>query len=216
MQLTSLDAVLAAFEEELSLERELGTRLLDCDRGLLVIDEAPHPAAPPPDSTSSQRFSIAETSTVEYIDKNPLPRQNEPQSAAPHSAAPSVSVPTTIKTATPKVVLLHHTPLSPAANELMQKIRANGLHMSEQEAPLVCDGTLPKANNYVIFGFYALKKWFPGYHASQGMRITTDTGQKLTITYSPEYIIRFGNNEISLKKMKREMWQALKPLANAQ
>lgn len=231
MQLTGLDTILAAFEEELNLERELGTRLVDCDRGLLVIEEAPpKPVAKPPPAAQPQkteygdiRFSLMEPSPFDYVDNNPAskpsalptaaPHLEVPQTAAPQSAAPAATQPPSAANTNATVVLLHHAPLSPAAKELMHNIRTKGLKMSEQEAPFVYDGPLPKADNYIIFGFHALNKWFPGSHASPGMRITTDTGQKLTVTYSPEYVIRFSNNELSEKKLKSDMWKVLKPLA---
>ncbi|MGN0853260.1 MAG: uracil-DNA glycosylase [Kiritimatiellia bacterium] len=52
--MAELPEILAAFEQALTLEAELGTRMVDCDRALLVpLRPAPPPAAPVPSAAAA-------------------------------------------------------------------------------------------------------------------------------------------------------------------
>ena len=90
------------------------------------------------------------------------------------------------------LVFLHDRALSAAGVEMMGKIIA-ALGMTEQTAKVVTTTPLPPAKVYVVLGAGALKKWFP-----------------VLVTYSPEYILRFKTVTPAVKKIKMDMWTAIK------
>lgn len=196
--MTILDYILDGFEDALQLERELGVRLFECERALLE----PLKSAPPP----------------------PQPRSsgNEAQAQAPSPPAPPARptevAPVVKKEKAPsRIVFLHDRPLSAAGAEMISKI-VDALGKSYPDSvgadiPVLCDGQLPQASAYVVLGAGALRKYFPGSSASPGMWIKSLSGSDVLVTYSPEYILRFGSVTPAVQKIKKDMWTSLKALA---
>jgi len=91
---------------------------------------------------------------------------------------------------------------------MMAKI-ITAMGKTPESAPIVFTGELPKAKVYVVLGGNALKKWFPGLHAGPNTWLTHE-GKTLLVTFSPEYILRFGEVTPTVKKIKAEMWNQLK------
>jgi len=79
-----------------------------------------------------------------------------------------------------------------------------------ESAPIVFTGELPSAKAYVVLGGNALKKWFPGTPGAPGQWVSAAEAKNVLVTYSPEYILRFGTVSPAVKKLKQEMWTALK------
>ena len=92
---------------------------------------------------------------------------------------------------------------------MMAKI-VTAMHETPDTAPIVFTGERPSAKIYVVLGLKAMKKWYPGMHASPGQWLRGREGEDVLVTYSPEYILRFGAVTPAVKKIKSDMWTSLK------
>ena len=187
--MTALEYLIDGLEAELELERELGVRVVELDRALLA---SPPGSSTPPisPSTRSTRSTRLQSSTP------PLP--HSPTDPLPQSPAPRLSF-----------AFLHDGPLSSDGIEMMAKI-VTAMHETPDTAPIVFTGERPSAKIYVVLGLKAMKKWYPGMHASPGQWLRGREGEDVLVTYSPEHILRFGTVTPALMKLKREMWTSLK------
>ncbi len=93
--------------------------------------------------------------------------------------------------------------------EMMAKI-VTAMHETPETAPIVFDGERPPAKMYVVLGSEAMKKWYPGMRGAPGQWLRGRNGEDVLLTYSPEYLLRFGAATPALMKLKREMWTSLK------
>lgn len=182
--MTALEYILDGLAAELALERELGVRVVECDRSLLAppskAPEVGHLAAP----------------------------------IAPLTAQPAVAPVERAKPASPSsaiadIVFLHDKPLSPPCEEMMAKIVA-ALGKTHETAPVVTEGAVPRAKAYVVLGGLALKKWFPGVSAAPGQWVATPLSPNVLVTYSPAYIQRFGTVTPAVQQIKKDMWTSIK------
>ena len=123
---------------------------------------------------------------------------NSPTPPLPHSSTPSLSF-----------AFLHDRPLSPSGIEMMAKI-VTAMHETPESAPIVFNGERPPAKLYVVLGSEAMKKWYPGMRGAPGQWLRGRDGEDVLLTYSPEYLLRFGAATPALMKLKREMWTSLK------
>ena len=115
-----------------------------------------------------------------------------------NSSSPSISF-----------AFLHDRPLSPNGIEMMAKI-VTAMHETPESAPIVFNGERPPAKMYVVLGSEAMKKWYPGMRGAPGQWLRGRNGEDVLLTYSPEYLLRFGAATPALMKLKREMWTSLK------
>jgi len=92
---------------------------------------------------------------------------------------------------------------------MMAKI-VTAMHETPESAPIVFTGERPPAKMYVVLGDGAMKKWYPGMHGAPGQWLRGRNGEDVLMTYSPEYLLRFGAATPALMKLKREMWTSLK------
>ncbi len=99
--------------------------------------------------------------------------------------------------------------LSPKGIEMMAKI-VTAMGKTPETAPIVFTGERPKAKMYVVLGGAAMKMWFPELHCAPGEWAKGAKGEEVLVTYSPEYILRFGVVTPAVQKMKRDMWTSLK------
>ena len=179
-----LDYILNGLEAELELERELGVRVVELDRTLLA--SPPHSSTPPllhsPTSSPSNSNSHSNSSSPSHS----------------NSSSPSISF-----------AFLHDRPLSPNGIEMMAKI-VTAMHETPESAPIVFNGERPPAKMYVVLGSEAMKKWYPGMRGAPGQWLRGRNGEDVLLTYSPEYLLRFGAATPALMKLKREMWTSLK------
>ena len=117
----------------------------------------------------------------------------------------------TLKPSNPQTLLplvfLHDRPLSEKGVEMMAKI-LNAL--GKPDAPIVVVPPMPQAKVTVVLGGLALKKYFPGMRGEPGQWQKTPEGCDVLITYSPEYILRFGTVTPAVQKIKQDMWLSLK------
>lgn len=105
------------------------------------------------------------------------------------------------------LVFVHDRPLSAAGAEMMAKI-LNAL--GKPNAPIVVAPPISKAKITVVLGGLALRKYFPGMKGGPGQWQKTPDGRDVLITYSPEYILRFGEVTPAVEKIKQDMWRSLK------
>ena len=106
-------------------------------------------------------------------------------------------------------VFLHHKMLSPGGVEMMAKI-VTAMKKTPDTAPIVFAGERPKAKVYVVLGGKAMNMWFPELRCSPGQWARGAKGEDVLVTYSPEYILRFGAVTPAVKKIKTDMWTSLK------
>ena len=196
--MTALEYILDGLEAELALERELGVRSFEMDRALL----APVVAAP---RTAPDDKRHATADKRDAVRSAPAPTPTN----VSHSPAPTPTNVSHSPTPAYPFVFLHHQPLSPTGVEMMAKIITAMGHTAET-APVVIAPPLPKAKVYVVLGGLALKRWFPGQTGAPNQWITTEEGQEILVSNSPEYILRFKTVTPAVKKIKMDMWTAIK------
>ena len=176
-----LEYVLDGFEAALELERELGVRSVEIDRGLLTA-----PAALPARSVESAPRTPP-----------PAPRTPHPAPSTPHQA-PSTDL-----------VFLHDRPLSGKGVEMMAKI-ITAMGRTAETAPIVVVPPVPRAKVVVVLGGLAMRKYFPTLKGEPGQWLKSAEGLDVLVTYSPEYILRFSTVTPAVEKIKKDMWRSLK------
>ena len=82
--------------------------------------------------------------------------------------------------------------------------------LGKPNAPIVVAPPISKAKITVVLGGLALRKYFPGRKGGPGQWQKTPDGRDVLITYSPEYILRFGEVTPAVEKIKQDMWRSLK------
>lgn len=202
--MTALDYILNGLEAELQLERELGVRLVECDRSVLE----PFVISEPKESVKS----LVETK-LNSVNSAPYAQEDLSSRAL---ARPPVAVVAQPETRASEeyfdFVFLHERPLSPKGAEMISKITA-ALKTTPQLAPVVYSESLPEAKVYVVLGAFALRKWFPALKGAPGMWVKDQADHDILVTYSPEYILRFGTITPTVEKIKKDMWTSLKAVA---
>jgi len=124
-------------------------------------------------------------------------------------ASRTVETPQTAEAPIFDFVFLHDRALSAGGVEMMAKI-ISAMGKTPETAPIVFTGEIPKAKAYVVLGGNALKKWLPGTPGAPGLWVQTTVLPNVLVTYSPEYILRFGEVTPAVLKLKRDMWTSLK------
>lgn len=127
-------------------------------------------------------------------------------------APPPVSSPRTAPETSQKrydFVFLHHCKLSPNGSEMLGKI-ITAMGATSESAPVITDLPMPSAKIYVVLGGNALKKFYPGKRGAAGQWIVDESGRDVLVTYSPEYILRFGTVTPAVAQIKKDMWLSLK------
>lgn len=179
----TLDYVISGMEAALELERELGVRVIECDRGLLA------PVAATQTANSATSFA-------------------PPASPAAIAASPARS---TVEQGNRgyDFVFLHERTLSAAGAEMIAKI-TSAMKRTSETAPVVVEAPPPPARVYVVLGLFALKKFFPELRGAPGQWLKSGAGADVLVSNSPEYILRFGTESAAVKKIKQDMWRSLK------
>ena len=196
--MTALDYILDGLEAALELERELGVRTVELDRGLLA---ATVPRLPSQVSSPSGVTGGPETRDLRRETRVGIETRGARQEAVNQAIKQSGN-----QTILP-LVFLHDRPLVPAGVEMMAKI-LNAL--GKPDAPIVVAPPVPEAKITVVLGGLALKKYFPGMRGEPGQWQKTPEGRDVLITYSPAYILRFGTVTPAVEKIKKAMWTSLK------
>lgn len=195
--MNALDYILDGLEAALELERELGVRVVECDRSLLT------PASRLPSNVSRLSGEGLETRDVRRETRVGL----ETRDARP--AANNRTIEQSNGRTIPDLAFLHDRPLSPAGIEMMAKI-IGAMKRTAENSPIVVEPPMPRAKVLVVLGGRALKKYFPEQKAEPGQWFRTPGGRDVLVTYSPEYILRFGAVTPAVQKLKQDMWRSLK------
>jgi hypothetical protein len=202
-----MEYVLDGLEAELEIERELGVRVVQIDRLLLVPPQASSPlrggvekpaaaepaaavraAVPPPSSDVRQPATGSER---QYANGTQPTTSHEPRSMGYD------------------FVFLHDRQLSQGGVEMMAKI-VTAMKKTADAAPIVFNGERPAAKAYVLLGSGALRKWLPGVKGAPGEWVKDQAGNSYLVTYSPEFILRMGPPTPAVKEIKMKMWTSLK------
>ena len=195
--MNALDYILDGLEAALELERELGVRVVECDRSLLT------PASRLPSNVSRLSGEGLETRDVRRETRAGL----ETRDVRP--AANNRTIEQSNGRTIPDLAFLHDRPLSPAGIEMMAKI-IGAMKRTAENSPIVVEPPMPRAKVLVVLGGRALKKYFPEQKAEPGQWFRTPGGRDVLVTYSPEYILRFGTVTPAVQKLKQDMWRSLK------
>lgn len=195
--MNALDYILDGLEAALELERELGVRVVECDRSLLT------PASRLPSNVSRLSGEGLETRDVRRETRVGL----ETRDARP--AANNRTIEQSNGRTIPDLAFLHDRPLSPAGIEMMAKI-IGAMKRTAENSPIVVEPPMPRAKVLVVLGARALKKYFPEQKAEPGQWFRTPGGRDVLVTYSPEYILRFDTVTPAVQKLKQDMWRSLK------
>ena len=195
--MNALDYILDGLEAALELERELGVRVVECDRSLLT------PASRLPSNVSRLSGEGLETRDVRRETRAGL----ETRDARP--AANNRTIEQSNGRTVPDLAFLHDRPLSPAGIEMMAKI-IGAMKRTAENSPIVVEPPMPRAKVLVVLGARALKKYFPEQKAEPGQWFRTPGGRDVLVTYSPEYILRFDTVTPAVQKLKQDMWRSLK------
>lgn len=184
--LETFDGLLEAFEEALELERELGTRTVDCDRALLMPLRPAPPPAPPPPAPRPPSNDQRPTSTVQRPLSNDL---------------------------TDFAFIVAREPQGAAAAMLEKMVAAMGYAM-DRVAVVEAEKAAaerPRARVYVVLGGSdAFRVFAPGQRAAPGLWTEVE-GVPTIVTYSPARILSyFGGDAAGLTKAKRQIWSDLK------
>lgn len=195
--MNALDYILDGLEAALELERELGVRVVECDRSLLT------PASRLPSNVSRLSGEGLETRDVRRETRVGLETRDE------RPAANNRTIEQSNNRTVPDLAFLHDRPLSPAGIEMMAKI-IGAMKRTAENSPIVVEPPMPRAKVLVVLGGRALKKYFPEQKAEPGQWFRTPGGRDVLVTYSPEYILRFGAVTPAVQKLKQDMWRSLK------
>ncbi len=181
--------VLDGLADYLELERELGVRAVEVDRALL---------APPAVATADR--TAAATAADRTHGTQTTHRTEEPASRA--ATEPGAKGPLDF-------IFIADKPLSPRATEMMAKI-IPAMGQTPETAPVVVAPPIPNARFFVFLGRAALAKYMPGMRGEENRWLKSPKGKDVLLVKSPEEIVRFTTVTPALKKMKQDMWLALK------
>lgn len=195
--MNALDYILDGLEAALELERELGVRVVECDRSLLT------PASRLPSNVSRLSGEGLETRDVRRETRAGLETRDE------RPAANNRTIEQSNGRTIPDLAFLHDRPLSPAGIEMMAKI-IEAMKRTAENSPIVVKPPMPRAKVLVVLGARALRKYFPEQKAEPGQWFGTPGGRDVLVTYSPEYILRFDTVTPAVQKLKQDMWRSLK------
>ena len=196
--MNALDYILDGLEAALELERELGVRVVECDRSLLSVS-----ATRLPPNVSRLSGEGLETRDVRRETRAGLETRDE------RPAANNRTIEQSNGRTIPDLAFLHDRPLSPAGIEMMAKI-IGAMKRTAENSPIVVEPPMPRAQVLVVLGGRALKKYFPEQKAEPGQWFRTPGGRDVLVTYSPEYILRFDTVTPAVQKLKQDMWRSLK------
>ena len=192
-----VDYILDGLEKALELERELGVRTVEIDRALLGVEKKENSAPGQLIGRSADRMPAPVEGNRNLREKrldSELPSDQPDNRPAEQGRFC-------------QLCFLHDRPLSEKGVEMMAKILTA---LGKADAPIVVAPPAPQAKVTVVLGGLALKKYFPGMKGEPGQWQKTPDGREVLITYSPEYILRFGTVTPAVQKIKQDMWLSLK------
>lgn len=109
-------------------------------------------------------------------------------------------------------LFLHHRELGPQETEMMTKI-VEKLGYSLATTPVVYETPVPKADFYIVLGTRALAKFLPEKHFAYDTWFKTEKGVEMLFTRAPSDILRFKTVTPAIMKIKKDMWNSIKAVA---
>ena len=198
--------VLDGLADYLALERELGVRAIEVDRALLA------PGAPTA-TEGAAKLSVARGAAATTADRThgtqTTHRTEKPAPKAVSEPPPTAARPSRATAGPFDFIFIADKPLSPRAVEMMAKI-IPAMGQTPETAPVVVSPPIPNARFFVFLGRAALAKYMPGLRGEENRWLKSPKGKDVLLVKSPEEIVRFTTVTPALKKMKQEMWLALK------
>ena len=200
--------------ENLELERELGTRMVEIDRALLVPPK-PQPVAPTPAPISD---SLGSEAPVASSDRSKLQEQRIPEADSPAAVDGQRSTPSP-ETGSPQpsavaakpgsdIEFVTARPLSAAGMEAMAKTIVAMKRIKPDLQVSINEGRKPKL--LIFLGSDAMKKFRPAMRPVRGKWVDLD-GVPALMTFSPDYIFsHFQEGSPRMKEAKRDMWNDIK------
>ena len=214
--MTALEFLLDGLEAELELERELGVRAVEIDRSLLAPVAAAATSRETRDAALDERretrdaaLDVRQETRDAALDVRRETRDARQETRRPNPTPRDPNQTLRDPNRPYDFVFLHDRPLSPGGIEMMAKI-VTAMKKTPETAPIVFTGARPAARIYIVLGDGARKKWFPMLNGAPGKWLRGPGGEDVLVTYSPEYILRFGPVTPAVKKIKVEMWTSLK------
>lgn len=195
--------VLDGLADYLELERERGVKAVEIDRALLMAAPAPKAgaAAAPPSARPPAELAVPPRAAGGVGDA--APKGDGSPKAEAGAKGPL------------DFVFLADRPLSPKAVEMMAKI-IPAMGKTSETAPIVIVPptpdvrAMPNARFFVFLGRAALARCMPGTRGEENRWLKSPGGRDVLLVKSPEEIVRFTTVTPALKRMKQEMWLALK------
>lgn len=195
--------VLDGLADYLELERERGVKAVEIDRALLMAAPAPKAgaAAAPPSAHAPAESAVPPRAAGGAGDA--APKGDGSPKAEAGAKGPL------------DFVFLADRPLSPKAVEMMAKI-IPAMGKTSETAPIVIVPptpdvrAMPNARFFVFLGRAALARCMPGTRGEENRWLKSPGGRDVLLVKSPEEIVRFTTVTPALKRMKQEMWLALK------
>ena len=195
--------VLDGLADYLELERERGVKAVEIDRALLMAAPAPKAgaAAAPPSARAPAESAVPPRAAGGAGDA--APKGDGSPKAEAGAKGPL------------DFVFLADRPLSPKAVEMMAKI-IPAMGKTSETAPIVIVPptqdvrAMPNARFFVFLGRAALARCMPGTRGEENRWLKSPGGRDVLLVKSPEEIVRFTTVTPALKRMKQEMWLALK------
>lgn len=195
--------VLDGLADYLELERERGVKAVEIDRALLMAAPAPKAgaAAAPPSARPPAESAVPPRAAGGVGDA--APKGDGSPKAEAGAKGPL------------DFVFLADRPLSPKAVEMMAKI-IPAMGKTSETAPIVIVPptpdvrAMPNARFFVFLGRAALARCMSGTRGEENRWLKSPGGRDVLLVKSPEEIVRFTTVTPALKRMKQEMWLALK------
>lgn len=209
--------VLDGLADYLALERELGVRTVEIDRSLLSAPAAAAAGAAAADRTAAATADRTHGTQTTHRTEKPSPAASTltAQGAAARPS-PASKAEARAEAAPPRAakgpfdfIFIADKPLSPRAVEMMAKI-IPAMGQTPETAPVVVAPPIPNARFFVFLGRAALAKYMPGLRGEENRWLKSPKGKDVLLVKSPEEIVRFTTVTPALKKMKQDMWLALK------
>ena len=193
--------VLDGLADYLELERERGVKAVEIDRALLMAAPKAGAAAAPPSARAPAESAVPPRAAGGAGDA--APKGDGSPKAEAGAKGPL------------DFVFLADRPLSPKAVEMMAKI-IPAMGKTSETAPIVIVPptpdvrAMPNARFFVFLGRAALARCMPGTRGEENRWLKSPGGRDVLLVKSPEEIVRFTTVTPALKRMKQEMWLALK------
>ena len=206
----AVDYILEGLADNLELERELGNFAVDFDREFLAKLPKERTCSRVARDTMSSCSRVARDTMAEANQGDAKHCTSSDSRGFSHCTASDSRARVAPATTQPTCdyCFLHHAAVAGPGVEMMANV-IKAMKTTPENAPIVFTGEKPKAKIYIVLGEKALAQWYDGVSLAYGGWFK-DVDSEVLLTYSPEFIYRFGVNlSAAMVAKKREMWVSL-------